>query len=100
MGDSTGAARAWVCGGGSCEVCGNGRDSTCPTGAPCEIEPVASPWAPRAVGPSPKRVSPLQPASPIVTSASAIARSGEDGRTPPTKEFMFCSLERNNNTVS
>jgi hypothetical protein len=35
-----------------------------------------------------------------VTSTSPIARKGDNGRNPPTKEFMFCSLERNNNAVS
>ena len=66
-----------------------------------EIEPVASPWAPRGVRTfAEARDSALQPASPIVISASAIARSHDDERNTPTKEFMFCPLERNNNAVS
>jgi hypothetical protein len=54
-----------------------------------------------AYGLSPKRVdSALQPAVPIVISASAIARSHDNERNNSAKEFMSSSLERNNNSAS
>jgi hypothetical protein len=56
---------------------------------------VASLWPRAALGASPKRAdSALQPATPIETSTGTIARDHD--RNNSIKEFMFCSLARNN----
>src|SRR5260370_23953090 len=77
-------------------VCANGRVSTWPTGAACPegVEPVTSPWPPKRVE------SALQPAAPIVISASAIARSHDNERNNSAKEFMSCPREHNNRSVT